>query len=387
MNEPLITDITPEEWKAAENYFRKNRNQKKLSHQSKLVNHTFIKVGKEIYAIKRKECLGEGAFGIVKVVQNKKGENFAVKIEGIAPGSKISLRERITHAFRRKTLEESSEVEQRKFTKKLKHSEKKVMKTLKETKGSIKVTYATPKIWRKKTKKPKIKGKIYSIQTLKGGQELKKLLPEKSNSRYNPNTALSGSQKLRAGLKACENISYLHQQGILHGDIKAANFMADVKGHHMVVSAIDFGFSMKLKKGQNEKKLKHAIGSPFYMAPEIRGKCIYSRQSDIYALGKMLKTDLGINDPLIEKMMAVDPKKRASLEEVIPFLRTQLILKLKEESSIVASPRSPSQTIQPNPALLTSFQQQRDKLKSTLDNPSKDAPTDAMKSTKRNSLS
>lgn len=45
--------------------------------------HSFDKFDDTIYAIANSEYLGIGGFGKVKVAQNHKGENFAIKTEGV----------------------------------------------------------------------------------------------------------------------------------------------------------------------------------------------------------------------------------------------------------------------------------------------------------------
>lgn len=69
-------------------------------------------------------------------------------------------------------------------------------------------------------------------------------------------TAIYITQVLR-GLK------YLHEQGVLHRDIKGANILTTKEG---MVKLADFGVAMKLSEAHAEQDV---VGSPYWIAPEI----------------------------------------------------------------------------------------------------------------------
>ena len=71
-------------------------------------------------------------------------------------------------------------------------------------------------------------------------------------------TAIYITQVLR-GLK------YLHEQGVLHRDIKGANILTTKDGQ---VKLADFGVAMKLSDIQGTDGLD-VVGTPYWMAPEI----------------------------------------------------------------------------------------------------------------------
>lgn len=83
-------------------------------------------------------------------------------------------------------------------------------------------------------------------------------------------------------------LSYLHNQDIIHRDIKGANILVDNKG---TIKISDFGISKKLEasnilSGANNSKHRPSLqGSVFWMAPEVVKQTSYTRKADIWSLG------------------------------------------------------------------------------------------------------
>jgi mitogen-activated protein kinase kinase kinase len=83
-------------------------------------------------------------------------------------------------------------------------------------------------------------------------------------------------------------LSYLHNQDIIHRDIKGANILVDNKG---TIKISDFGISKKLEasnilNGANNNKHRPSLqGSVFWMAPEVVKQTSYTRKADIWSLG------------------------------------------------------------------------------------------------------
>ena len=75
-----------------------------------------------------------------------------------------------------------------------------------------------------------------------------------------------------------EGLQFLHQQGILHRDIKPKNILVD---HTGALKLTDFGLSRHFASMHDQTR---AAGTPLYMAPEcMRGN--FSVGSDIWAVG------------------------------------------------------------------------------------------------------
>jgi len=84
----------------------------------------------------------------------------------------------------------------------------------------------------------------------------------------------------QVGVALCDALAAVHGAGLLHRDIKASNAMRDENGR---VLLMDFGLSHELWRASG------VAGTPAYMAPEVRAGQPASVQSDLYALGILLR--------------------------------------------------------------------------------------------------
>uniref|UniRef100_A0A3B4YWG2 Serine/threonine-protein kinase PLK n=1 Tax=Stegastes partitus TaxID=144197 RepID=A0A3B4YWG2_9TELE len=82
-------------------------------------------------------------------------------------------------------------------------------------------------------------------------------------------------------------LKYLHEQEILHRDLKLGNFFVS---ESMELKVGDFGLAAKLEPAGNRRKT--ICGTPNYLSPEVLNKQGHGCESDIWALGCVMYTML-----------------------------------------------------------------------------------------------
>ena len=87
-------------------------------------------------------------------------------------------------------------------------------------------------------------------------------------------------------------LKYLHDQHIIHRDIKSDNILANEDGD---VKLADFGYASQLTKERDARITK--VGTPAWMAPElIKGERRYDTKVDIWSFG-IVAMELTNGDP------------------------------------------------------------------------------------------
>ncbi|KAG9086221.1 hypothetical protein FRC06_003217, partial [Ceratobasidium sp. 370] len=123
----------------------------------------------------------------------------------------------------------------------------------------------------------------------------------------------SQDQKFLKSTQIAEGLSYLHQEGIVHGDLKALNVLVTTEGVPLIV---DFG-NATLRECTLQftaTSTKNAI-SLRWAAPEVlEGKATYTVPADVYALGMTILETItgctpwyGLTEPAV--MYAVASKR------------------------------------------------------------------------------
>jgi hypothetical protein len=90
----------------------------------------------------------------------------------------------------------------------------------------------------------------------------------------------SGEEAALVGLDLCRALAAVHAEGLVHGDLKAANVMREDGGRTVLM---DFGSAARA--GQSPARL---TGSPLSLAPEVLEGGAPTAAADLYALGALL---------------------------------------------------------------------------------------------------
>lgn len=114
---------------------------------------------------------------------------------------------------------------------------------------------------------------------------------EDLGTKIRKNGALSPAVVLPLFIDVCAGLSYAHRRGMLHRDVKPANFFIlrapDKAGSCLKI--IDFGIVKFLEdllpESQGLTAIGAVCGSPGYMSPECSGGKTLDERSDIYSLG------------------------------------------------------------------------------------------------------
>ncbi|KAJ8510939.1 hypothetical protein OPV22_001373, partial [Ensete ventricosum] len=77
-----------------------------------------------------------------------------------------------------------------------------------------------------------------------------------------------------------EGLVYLHEQGVIHRDIKGANILTTKEG---LVKLADFGVATKLTEA--DVNTHSVVGTPYWMAPEVIEMSGVCAASDIWSVG------------------------------------------------------------------------------------------------------
>jgi serine/threonine protein kinase len=122
------------------------------------------------------------------------------------------------------------------------------------------------------------------------GQWIPRSFHRVSSRRRSTQIGQSSSVKLEPDLRnylnqlqdAAEGLAYLHENDIVHGDIKGLNALV---GPYQRVVLCDFGLS-KLESTVNTST--GGLGSPYWQSPELMLGGPRTKEADVYAFGIMV---------------------------------------------------------------------------------------------------
>lgn len=156
-------------------------------------------------------------------------------------------------------------------------------------------------------------------------------------------------------MQICLALKYVHDRKILHRDLKTQNIFLTAKGD---IKIGDFGIARVLQDTYDCAQT--AIGTPYYLSPEICQEKPYNQKTDIWSLGCILYELVTLRHAfnansmkglilkilrgsypsiptyysedlrdLIGEMLTKDPAKRPSIKKILDksFLSVRLFLK------------------------------------------------------------
>src|SRR5438876_6718347 len=87
--------------------------------------------------------------------------------------------------------------------------------------------------------------------------------------------------------KLARTVSYAHEHGILHRDIKPGNILVDAEGEPHLT---DFGLARLVETESTVTRTMEVLGTPSYMAPEqaVGNNAVVTSATDVYGLGAVL---------------------------------------------------------------------------------------------------
>jgi eukaryotic-like serine/threonine-protein kinase len=111
----------------------------------------------------------------------------------------------------------------------------------------------------------------YIVMELVQGSDLGKMLEERGNP------GLPVPEVIEYARQTCEALQYVHDQQIVHRDVKPQNLICGERG----VTVVDFGVATQLDASQAGTV---GIGTPRFMAPEVFAGGMVSARSDVFSL-------------------------------------------------------------------------------------------------------
>ena len=117
----------------------------------------------------------------------------------------------------------------------------------------------------------------YLVMEMVEGRNLAQLLRERGDP------GLPVAEAVEYALEACEALRYVHEQQIIHRDVKPANL---IRAEHGIV-LVDFGIARELDPNATGTI---GVGTPRFMAPEVLAGGIVSSRSDVFGVAATLWT-------------------------------------------------------------------------------------------------
>ena len=148
----------------------------------------------------------------------------------------------------------------------------------------------------------------YLVMNLVSGTDLGELLKRRGSP------GIPADQAVECAREASEALQYVHEQLIVHRDVKPQNLILGEEG----VVLVDFGIAREM--GEDEEPGTIGIGTPRFIAPEVFAGGAVSPRADVFGLTATLWTLLAGKPPVYAdptKLSDIAPDVTPELEETI----------------------------------------------------------------------
>jgi hypothetical protein len=150
-------------------------------------------------------------------------------------------------------------------------------------------------------------GVYYIVMELVPGSDLGRMLEERGDP------GLPVPEVIEYARQACEALQYVHEQQIIHRDVKPGNLICGENG----VTLVDFGVATQLTTTDTGTV---GIGTPRFMAPEVFAGGMASPRSDVFSLAATIWNLITGEPPVYAddtKLHEQFPDVSAELEETL----------------------------------------------------------------------
>ncbi|TVR23763.1 MAG: serine/threonine protein kinase [Anaerolineaceae bacterium] len=136
----------------------------------------------------------------------------------------------------------------------------------------------------------------------------------------------------------CDALTYAHQQGVLHRDMKPSNILIGANG---VPYLTDFGLARIIQHGESTLSVDAMLGTPHYISPEQAQGAAIDARTDVYATGIILYELVCGRLPftgdttyaIIHKQIHAAPPLPSKLNPDIPPALERVLLKALEKDA------------------------------------------------------
>ena len=96
---------------------------------------------------------------------------------------------------------------------------------------------------------------------------------------------LPEAEAVAVAMQVCEAVGHAHHHGVVHRDLKPENVLLDEAGQ---VKVADFGIARTLRAGPPLTQAGEVLGTPDFIAPEVREGAAPDARADVFSLGVLI---------------------------------------------------------------------------------------------------